>query len=48
MLGKLIAVALLGPPPCVIGEISGLKPAYFSIYLHIKQKKHPKIGLIYF
>ncbi len=38
MLGKLIAVALLGPAPCVIGEISRLKPAYFSIYLHIKQK----------
>ena len=34
----MIAVALLGPAPCVIGELSRLKPAYFSIYLHIKQK----------
>ena len=34
----MIAVALCHAAPCVIGELSRLKPAYFSIYLHIKQK----------
>jgi hypothetical protein len=29
-------VQAVGPP--TIGEISRLKPAYFSIYLHIKRK----------
>jgi len=31
-----VPVQAVGPP--TIGELSRLKPAYFSIYLHIKQK----------